>query len=92
MTEIKFRPHKGGLRESLALERIVTCGNDIKQFYKDDVLTWRLLDFSSFRCEFYAKDFRGIGYDDTYVIKAKYTICGIDQEIILGYTNKEVKF
>lgn len=92
MIEIKFRPHKGKLAESLSLERTITCGKDIIDMHKEDVLLWSLLDFGSFKCEYLYKDNRGIGYDDTYIIKAKYTLYGIEKEIILGYTNQEVKF
>lgn len=89
---IKFRPHKGGLAESLAMERTITSGKDIIKMYKNDALSWRLFDFSSFRCEYYCKDNRNIGYDDTYVVKAKFIFGGIEQETIVGYTNQELKF
>lgn len=89
---IKFRPHKGGLAESFAMERTITSGKDIVDMYKKDILSWRLFDFNSFRCEYYGKDNRNIGYDDTYAIKVNYIFGGIEHETIVGYTNQEVNF
>ena len=63
----------------------VESGRDIVELYKNQTISWRLFDFSRFRCEYDDKE-------DAYAIKARYFICGIEQEIVLGYTNKEVKF
>lgn len=92
MQEIRFRPHKSSLKESLALECIVKDGNDIKELFKNQTLAWQLFDFSTFRCEYYGNDNRDGGYKDTYVIKAKYMFGGTYMEVVVGFTNQEIKF
>ncbi len=84
----KFRKHRGGLAESLATEVEVESLDEVLKLCNETSLIRGL--FSKPRCEYYARDDRGIDYDDTYIVTAQLGVVTEDR-IVLGFSNQMLK-
>lgn len=84
---MKYRAHKGGLAESLAMTIEVNSLDDVAKHFKDTCL-FDDVDITDLKCEYYGYDKR-IDWD-TWIITAAFCN-GVPERFVLGYSDGELK-